>query len=268
MKDILQKKIQELRETIKNSPKEKEEVQYECPICKDRGLIYKDGQAYICNCVNKKRFENQFKHARLAGEYLHKSFDDFQIKYYSSYRIDTNSNVTYRQLATQCLTAAKLFTDSVINKKKHKGMYVYGTVGSGKTLLTSCIANRLLEHNIELLFISVPDFLDEIKATFNQKGNQEMDLMNQVRNVRVLILDDLGAHTYTDWSAGRIYNIINYRASNNLSTIITSNLSVDGLAEALDERTSSRVMQLCTLYRLETEEDIRCQVYKENLKRV
>jgi DNA replication protein DnaC len=268
MKDILQRKMQELRETIKNSPKEIVEIHYDCPKCQDRGLIYKDGQAYVCSCVKKKHLENQCKHARLAGEYLHKDFDDFQIKYYDTFRVDSSSNVTYRQLANKCFGAAKSYTESVIKGEKHKGMYIYGTVGSGKTLLTSCIANRLLQENMELLFISVPDFLDEIKATFNQRGNQEMVLMNQVRNIPVLILDDLGAHAYTDWSAGRIYNIINYRASNNLSTIITSNLSVDALSEALDERTSSRIMQLCTLYRLETEVDIRCQVYQENIKRV
>jgi DNA replication protein DnaC len=268
MKDILQKKMQELREIIKHSPKETVEEHYDCVICKDRGLIYKDDQAYVCGCVNKKRLENQCKHARLAGEYRYKNFDDFIITYYRTGIVNRKNSATYRQLANHCLSAAKSFSDKVIAKEEHKGMYIYGTVGSGKTLLASCIANRLLKEDKELLFISVPDFLDELKDTFNNRGNNELTLMNQVRSIPVLILDDLGAHAYTDWSAGRIYNIINYRACNNLSTIITSNLSVDELAEAIDVRTSSRILQLCQIYRLETDEDIRRQVYKENIKRV
>ena len=268
MKDILQKKMQELREAVKNSPKEKVEIRYECPECQDRGLIYRDGVAHVCGCVKKKRLENQCKHARLAGEYRHKEFEDFLLTYYRTGTVNPKSSATYRQLANHCLSAAKSFSEKVLSGEEHKGMYIYGTVGSGKTLLASCIANKLLTENVELLFLSVPDFLDELKDTFNQRGGNELELMNQVRSVPVLILDDLGAHAYTDWSAGRIYNIINYRACNNLSTIITSNLSVDELAEAIDVRTSSRILQLCQIYRLETDEDIRRQVYKENIKRV
>ena len=262
MKDILQEKMQELLETVRNSPKELIDREFECPNCRDRGLIYEQGEARVCSCVWKKRLERRFSHARVAKEYRSKTFHDFDLDFYSNSQIEDTA-FTYRQRANNCLIAAKDFTQKVLSGENGKGLYISGPVGSGKTLLVSCIANELLSNDSEVLFLSVPDFLDELRDTFNQKNLNEMDLMDQVRNVSVLILDDLGAHTYTEWTKGRIFNIINYRASNNLATVITSNLSVSEVSDEIDERTSSRILQLCQIYQLDTQEDIRRQVYKK-----
>ncbi len=266
MKDLWDVKLKELREAIKHSSKELEQKEYVCSLCQDRGLIYRDGLAYRCTCVQKRQMDLSSKKAHLSGEYKEKHFDDFRLDYYASKPYAEDKKGTYRQSANQSLQAAKLFTELVIAGEMPKGLYLYGNVGSGKTLLASCIANQLIESRQEVLFVSIPDLLDELKDTFNGRTGNELALMNRVRKAKTLIMDDLGAHMYTDWTAGRIYNIINYRASHNLSTIITSNLTVDELRTALDERTSSRILQLCQIYRLQSDQDIRRQVYIENLK--
>lgn len=268
MNKLFKEKLAEIKKKLDQMPASEEKT-YACPRCQDRGMVLIDNLAYPCDCVQKKRRENLCKHARLSGQYRHKHFEDFDINYYATSPLKSGRSrtITYRQLANDCLQAAKNFSAKVIEGEDHKGMYIYGSVGSGKTLLASCMANVILEAGLGLLFVSVPDLLDELKDTFGSRERKELDLMKEVREVDVLIMDDLGAHQYTDWTAGRIYNIINYRAAQGLSTVITSNLSVDELSEALDLRTSSRILQLCQIYRLETKEDIRRQVYKEKLRK-
>ena len=75
-----------------------------------------------------------------------------------------------------------------------------GYVGRGKTYLAASIANALVERDVDVRFIVVPDFLDELRATFDTSSmGSESELMNLIKTAPVLILDDLGAHNYTDF---------------------------------------------------------------------
>ena len=122
----------------------------------------------------------------------------------------------------------------------------------------------MIEQQTKLLFLVVPDLLDELRASFGSKSEtSEFDLLDIARTVPVLILDDLGAHNYTDWSRNRIYSILNYRMNEQLPTIITTNLHASEIETYLGVRTWSRLMQMCRVFRLSTEKDIRMQKYKE-----
>lgn len=145
-----------------------------------------------------------------------------------------------------------------------------GPVGCGKTFLACAIANALLECDKQVLFLVVPDLLDELRATFARKdsNSSELDLLDTARTVPVLVLDDLGAHNYTDWTINRIYTIINYRLNHHLATIITTNLDVRQLNEYLGERTCSRLLELCRGFELFVERDIRMLKYKERENRI
>jgi DNA replication protein DnaC len=230
-----------------------------CRKCFGKGLIVVDNIAYYCDCIKNKTLFKQFKYANIAKEMYKYDFNNFNLQYYSSCLIDPLTNkVTYRQLANMALTAAKKFVADILNNKENTGLMFTGPVGSGKTFLAGCIANRLLAHNKQLLFTVVPDLLDEIKETFNKGGEYtELQLLKKLREVEILILDDLGVHNYTEWTQNKIYSIINYRLNNKLATIITSNLSLEQTDELLGERTTSRIIQMCKVYRLLVEQDIR-----------
>ena len=75
----------------------------------------------------------------------------------------------------------------------------------------------------------------------------------------MLILDDLGAHQYTEWARGKLFTILNYRINHNLPTVITTNLSVEDVGEAIGDRAASRIIELCQPYMLEADVDIRLQ---------
>ena len=231
---------------------------YKCPLCQDRGILLDEDVAYPCSCMRTKKLENQFRHARISRELINSRLDKFRFDFYTSDR----GEQTHREGATRALNAAVSFVKECQRNPHGLGILYTGPVGSGKTYLAASIANELMEAELQVLFLVVPDLLDELRATYKSEVN-EMDLLDTARTIPILILDDLGAHNYTDWTRNRLYSIINYRMNEQLPTVITSNLSLDEMEDYIGVRTTSRIIQSSRIFRLTVEEDIRHQIYDE-----
>lgn len=230
-----------------------------CPLCQGRGLIIIDeNTASPCKCTVQRSIRQKFKNAMMSRELLSYSFSKFNPRYYSKNLRDPINDKTYFDNAMTLYNAAQKFVHDVIHNPNTEGMLITGPVGAGKTFLAGAIANSLLEEGKEVLFIVVPDLLDQIRATYNSNYEYtEHELMDAARKVSILILDDLGAHNYTEWTRNKLYSILNYRMNNRLPTVITSNLGLGELEEYLGERTKSRIIQMCKIYTLPVENDIR-----------
>ncbi|HHX50721.1 MAG TPA: ATP-binding protein [Clostridia bacterium] len=233
-----------------------------CNLCQNRGIIVKDGIGYRCQCMRQKALSNRFQYANLGGLLRNHTFDKFSLDYYPKDKTPASDiNLTYFESARRAYQAAKEFTEEFSKGNyRGQGLLFSGSVGSGKTFLAGAIANTVLSYGHQVLFTVVPDLLDEIKATYSRTGDSDVDeltLLESARNVELLILDDLGVHNYTDWTVNKIYSILNYRANHQLPIIITTNHDLEELEAYLGERTTSRILQLCKIYRLSVDQDIR-----------
>lgn len=232
-----------------------------CDICQDRGIILKGNTAIPCSCSKKRALFNRFKNSLLPLAMQEDTFENFSFQYYSKSQKDPIKSKSFFQLARMAYDAARKFVDNFEKNQHTEGLLFTGQVGSGKTFLACCIANALLNRGKTILFMVVPDLLDMLKATYNSSRNEvsysEQELLNTAREVPLLILDDLGAHNYTEWTKNKIYSIINYRLNHRLATIITTNISLEDLEEYLGARTTSRIFQMCCPYKLLVEMDIR-----------
>lgn len=136
------------------------------------------------------------------------------------------------------------------------GLLFYGPTGTGKTHLMSAIGNKFLSR-VGMLFISCPEFLDELRKNQNQK----IDLLEIAENIPLLILDDIGAEKVSEWVQEQLFILINHRVEWKLSTLFTSNCSLSELKEKLGDRIASRIAGMCRLVRVDGE-DHRVKVRK------
>ena len=114
-----------------------------------------------------------------------------------------------------------------------------GGYGCGKTHLAAAIANRQIADGRPVLFVNTPDLLDHLRATFNPESAVSYDeRFDQVRNSPLLILDDLGTQSHSEWAQEKLYQILNYRYNAKLPTVITTNLEL----EAIEIRMRSRMV--------------------------
>jgi DNA replication protein DnaC len=114
-----------------------------------------------------------------------------------------------------------------------------GGYGCGKTHLASAIANTRIEQGQLALFINTPDLLDHLRAAYSPTSATTYDeRFEQVRNAPMLILDDLGTQSNTDWAQEKLYQIFNYRYNARLPTVITTNEEL----EAIEIRIRSRMV--------------------------
>lgn len=211
------------------------ERKYNCPVCKDAGVIFADGIAYICDCQLEKIINARKEKAGITPYLRKQTFDSFDIDLFG----DKKRMIAIRDVAEK-------FVEDITKGKDTSGLLFEGTVGSGKTFLAAAVANRLVEMDVDVRFVVVPDFLDEIKDTFRKDSEtSERDLMDEVKNAAVLILDDLGAHNYTDWSVKVIFDILNYRLNYEKPLIVTTNLNRQEIEESLGARVYSRLVGCC-----------------------
>jgi DNA replication protein DnaC len=114
-----------------------------------------------------------------------------------------------------------------------------GGYGCGKTHLAAAIANHRLALGHPVLFVNTPDLLDHLRAAYSPSAPTSYDeRFDQVRNASLLILDDLGTQSNTEWAQEKLYQIFNHRYNARLPTVITTNVEL----ESVEIRIRSRMV--------------------------
>ncbi len=129
------------------------------------------------------------------------------------------------------------------------GLYLYGPFGTGKTYLLSAIANELSRRNIKTILAFFPDLSRKLKSSIND-NNLEY-LVNQLKTVDCLMLDDFGGEMASGWLRDEIIApLFQYRRNEGLPTFISSNLNHIELLEHLsnskngsDQMKANRIME-------------------------
>ncbi len=169
----------------------------------------------------------------------HRTFNNF------SARKNEKLPASEQRSLDQAFLAAQRFAENP------KGWLVFlGTYGTGKTHLAAAIAHYRQALGDEPIFTVVPDLLDHLRATFNPNSPVSYDaIFNQVRNAKLLILDDLGTQNTTPWAKEKLFQILNFRYETKAPTVITSSLKL----EDMDPRIRSRMLdsRVCEIYSLE-----------------
>ena len=125
----------------------------------------------------------------------------------------------------------KNFLDNYESRVGMKGLYLTGNFGCGKTYLISAALNELAKKDHQIAIIYYPEFLRSLKESFGEQEtyNEKFKL---IKRVEILLIDDIGAETMTEWSRDEVLGtILQYRMQEGLTTFFTSNLSIKDLEE-------------------------------------
>lgn len=215
------------------------EVSWDCPLCEDRGYQV-PGQR--CVCAIKELREAKQAQSGLAPQQLAQTFDNFSIEYYK--------NKKYYQ---DVLDAAKTFAENLGHGGEPGNLLFYGEVGTGKTHLCSAIANRALEKGSLVFYVKSSRVFDWIRQQMfgEVTGSKNVDPMQELYNVDLLILDDLGTEGRTDFVEERLYMILEERIIRCKPWIISTNFTIDELCQRYDARITDRILGEATRFRFE-----------------
>lgn len=215
-----------------------EEHRYACPECADTGYL-QNGK--ICNCV--KQIAKEVSRKRLCEDMpIDKcSFDNFDLSFYSDAAV---GNTTPKKRMTQVLKICRTFAENFANHSDN--LLLLGGTGLGKTHLSLSIAATVLEGDNSVIYCSVQNLINKLSAeTFSYSGSTEVS--DSVLGADLLIIDDLGSEMNTAFSQSCIYNIINTRIMRGLSTVISTNLTLEDIEKQYTARVASRIIGNYTL---------------------
>jgi DNA replication protein DnaC len=214
-----------------------------CPLCRDAGYLRFDvpitdpnfGRLVPCEC--RVREQDRRRHEELLRIGNLSAFEQSTFEHFDP-GINRDVNDAWR------------IAMDYARDPKGSGtpwIFFHGRCGTGKTHLAAAIANYYIMHQGgRALFTIVPDLLDHLRATFNPAmtdGITYDQRFQDVREVPLLVLDDLGTENATPWAKEKLFQIFNHRYNEGLSTVVTSNLDFKQIDERIVSRLSDR--RLC-----------------------
>ena len=205
-----------------------------------------NGKTRVVNCICECEKKRQLEEAREMVQRLKQEgikmmkrigFPDPEMEKWT-FDADDHKN---EKISTMARNYVENFGEM---KKAGKGLLLYGSVGTGKTFISACIANALIEEGRSCLVTNFARLVNTISGMYD--GKQEyIDGLNQFD---LLVIDDLASERDTEYMGEIVQNIIDSRYRSNLPLIITTNLTSDELkhpSTIRKERIYSRLIEMC-----------------------
>lgn len=127
-------------------------------------------------------------------------------------------------------------------RKGIKGVYIHGKFGTGKSFILQKLAIDLGNLGASVLIAYYPDLVRTIKSSITSRSTEV--IINKLKNIDILMLDDIGAETNTNFIRDEVLGpILQYRIDSELLVCMTSNLDLKELrAHFQDSTTSSNLI--------------------------
>lgn len=221
-----------------------------CSVCKEvvEVLLPENIQTHLqmkthprqCRCVrerNKKeaRERKEREHIQTVESNTAICFEEKTMRQWN-FKNDNGSN--------PCMEYAKRYVENWQEMRKNgHGLLLWGGVGSGKSYMAACIANALLEREVRVL---MTNFATIINGMFS--ATDKIDYVNAICGYDLLIIDDLGVESHSEYRMEGLFNVIDRRVRSGKPMIITTNLTMKEMDETLDlneARIYDRIRAVC-----------------------
>lgn len=216
-------------------------IPYDCDVCKDEGIIVQDdGFQKYCSCYNNRYISLMYKNSNISELFEDCNFENFDLDIF-----DDAKNIngqTQRQKMTYLKHIGQNYVQNM-NNKNQNSLIFWGNVGTGKTYLSIAMAKSAIENGFTVLYTSANDFFDKYRKYTNSNDDNSPDkaFVDFLKTGDLLILDDLGNETSSEYKISTFFDIVNIRLLKKLKTIISTNLNPQDINKNYDARIYSRL---------------------------
>ena len=203
------------------------------------------------------RVNKLFKESGIRGRFQNRTFDKFVINKENrkAYNVAKKYADTFHDRLPQKDERGVLLPPAI----ERNGLLMIGSYGTGKTHLSTAIANQLITTGVPVIAMTMIDLLARIKQSYDDTDKaSEAEIMKIYEDIPLLVIDDIGSEQPTEWGITRIYAIINARYEAYMPTIITTNYGTTELIQRMTpggygkggdshnaEKTIDRLMEMC-----------------------
>ena len=121
------------------------------------------------------------------------------------------------------------------------GLFLCGHPGTGKTHLAASIVRRVISMGKSIRFRRAAQLYQAIRDSYGNDSVSEAEVLADFVDAPLLVLDDLGTGSLSDHERRYTLEVLDSRLNANRPTIITSNLTIEQIRDAMDDRIASRL---------------------------
>ncbi len=218
---------------------------YTCKDCQDTGYI----QGEKCHCFKQMEITLLYEQSNIQEMISKENFSTLSYEYYEGEDL------------TRFQNAVNVSKNFIAGFKTHyQNLFFYGTVGTGKSFLSGCIAKELLSQSHSVIYFSAMGLFDNLaRYAFDTKLKDSLyNFYKDLYNCDLVIIDDLGTEVTNSFVTSQLFSLLNERHMGQKATIISTNLSLEELRDRYSDRIFSRITSNYSICKL-TGKDIRIQ---------
>jgi DNA replication protein DnaC len=208
------------------------EPQYTCPVCSDNG--YANGQ--MCACLSQLLKEKAAQSVCKGLAETPARFEDMDLSFYDDTVAEGRAmspRKRMRLVIDYCKQYAENFSTAA------PSLLLRGPTGTGKTHLSLAMASTIAANGFSVIYQPAGKLFRTLER--EHFGKQEGDTETLALTCDLLVIDDLGTEFDTSFTAATLYNILNTRMLDDLPTIISTNLTQEGIHQRYGDQITSRI---------------------------
>ena len=213
------------------------EPHFTCKKCQDTGSF----EGHTCECVHKLMQKLRREEIEKLSSLSVSSFDTMELRYYPN-TMDEKLGEPVRTYMGELLEELRTYAEEF--DRSSESLMLFGNAGLGKTHAALAIAGIVLAKDMDVIYVSSPDFFAKLEALHfgSDPSGEEETLLQTAAGADLLILDDLGTEFNSGFFLSTLYSLLNNRLGAHLPTIVTTNITDGALLEKLyTEKISSRL---------------------------
>lgn len=220
-------------------------LKFECDKCHDTGYIANQK----CSCFRTAEINLIYEQSHIKNMLETENFSSLSYDYYEGEDL-----ARFTKAVQICQNFIKNFY------LDYRNLFFYGTVGTGKSFLSCCVAKELIDKGSLVIYFSASQLFETLsKSTFDKDSPEAISgISDDIYECDLLIIDDLGTELTNAFVSSQLFSCLNNRHLRKKATIITTNLSLSELRDKYSDRIFSRIANNYDVCKL-TGRDIRMQ---------